>query len=663
MRLSPRFLALALCGALLAQATPAFGLASAYQIDALSFSSATTGYLAGGKDPRTGFVSVTGDRGLSWHATRFPSAWMMSVEAAGSKAWTASDYTDAIRATTTGGSAWTTISPVVGSSFVNFSGIGQFSNGALAAVGQLGSTAGGDVAVIATSANGSTWTTAFQGPLYPPPDEESPAPKTIAQLGSVDVAPSGTTAWAVGNEWTPGDGGTATFNRRLAYKTTNSGSTWTTQTIGPATYKNAATAVAVSSDNNAWVVGELRTVFRLNPNAATGTNLGYRFKSVQPAGMPLGTNFNAVDAIDDNHVVIVGDGGWVAWTSNGAADNSTADSSVWAGKQVTPAGAALRGVSMLSATEWVVVGDDETILRTTDGGATWTGSTALAPPAVAITAPAASTVLTGSQAVVSGTSTDGRGAGVAAVEVAVSREDGAYWTGTAWQAGEYWRSASTLDGWDHWTWNWDLEPGQLGEHTYTVRTRATDAFGLTGAALAGGVKVSNGTPPPTATLTVASGTDAGRPRTRVFAPAGSARVVDEIALSTTGASTTVTGIAVEARDTQPLLSQDLSSVSLYLDNGNGTYGVGDTQLGTTLAVTRLDYSQTLRFGGLSVAVAPGTPKNVWIVFRTSASGHNGDRLGSVVRTSGVSVSTGTVTAAAPIRSALGAQTLVIRARQ
>ncbi|TLM98293.1 MAG: hypothetical protein FDZ75_02670, partial [Actinobacteria bacterium] len=339
--------------------------------------------------------------------------------------------------------------------------------------GQQLSTGGGDIAYRASTADGgATWTKRFSGPLYPAPvdpvtgEVTGPAPTTIAQIAALDAAPDKTTGWAVGNEWNPGggaDGSKVTYKRMLIYRTTDGGSTWTTQTA-PATGGSPVAAVTAADGSTGYACG---TGLRQYLKTSNGTTWGTVNQAFQ-AGVP-NAYYLAIDSVDANNVVMAGTSGVVANTTDGGA--------TWT-RRVAPGGASLRGVSMLSATNWIVVGDGETVLRTTDSGATWTGSTLPAAPTGSVSAPAQGfSVVAGVPVTLAGTAADA-GVGVQKVEYRVRRSDSMSWNGVAWVAADTWLPASTTDGWSTWSASFTPDTALVASGlTVSVTARATDAIG------------------------------------------------------------------------------------------------------------------------------------------------------------------------------------------
>ena len=164
------------------------------------------------------------------------------------------------------------------------------------------------------------------------------------------------------------------------------------------------------------------------------------------------------------------------------------------------------------------------------------------------------------------------------------------------------------------------------------------------------------------TLTVSQGAGSGRPTTKIYASQGSAKAVDELNFVATTGPMTVTGVTVRGLDTLGTLQTDVTGVALFVDNGDGSYGAGDTQLGTTQTFSGNASGSTATFSGLSQAVAVGTPVNVWVVYTIGASAAQNRVVGSQLVDGDVTASGGTVTfSASPITSANTGQTIQVDA--
>lgn len=498
MRSLRRFLMGALAFALAFSAVPA---SAASYLVTTEFVDSTHGFLGGWYgNPGKGFVSVTDNGGDTWHAVALGEGSPVSVTAeSASKAVAVDQDIDRLFSTTDGGVTWArtdpavNLSPVpVGAGTPTFSDITTSSVGYVA-VGTRKGSADGDVATIYTSPNGVTdWTQRFRGPINPPTidpvyGDVTPGAPTYARLDKVSFAPDGQTGWAIGGEWKDPTyaANSTSWRRLLIYKTTNGGSTWTTQTVAarPSKYNALSDIVAVDA-THANAVGpnyeSLRTV-------DGGENWIVGEITKETLTSPALEEVWGVDAIGTT-VVAVGktnnSGAGVRWSTDGGV--------TWPYHHEDSAYTVkLRAVQMITPTKWIVVGDEETIWRTNNANlglsATWRKTKSFAPK-ISVTSPQ----LGGVDAVVSGNTSDTLdgigGAGVAAVDVSVKRDgDNWFWNAETKTFGPtlVWNRASTLNGWD--TWNWDWQPGaaQATPRIYTVTARATDAVGLTSQAIAG----------------------------------------------------------------------------------------------------------------------------------------------------------------------------------
>lgn len=446
----------------------------------VSFVSPSVGYLAGAYAPRNGVVAKTTDGGKTWSPVRIGSASLRGVvpSADGAYAWAVGTYDDALYAIHGSPLVAGRSAPVMGSSTSNFRDVSLLAGGRRVIVGQRVGVDGGDIALIASSlSDEGPWNVDYQGPFYPPPTSDSASPTAIADMAAIDSAPGGTTAFAVGNEWSPSSGGggsTATYKRPLIFKTTDGGSTWQLAPSTP-TPGGPITSVSVVSGTVAYAgVGSTgRSILRtadgvawnrvVIPRDDRSSNLGVRDVTV-----------NGIDAFDADRLVVVGENGKIAWTSNASAAVPS-----WSYHTVSSK-AALRGVAMLDAKRWVVVGDSETILRTSDGGSTWTGISGAKAPALTLSSTPANGFTLGSVPLAfRGTASDS-GVGVMTVELKITRSDGWSWSGFSWTPQDAWVKASTSDGWAHWQYSWTPDAViRSGREAVKVSIRAVDGAGLT----------------------------------------------------------------------------------------------------------------------------------------------------------------------------------------
>lgn len=458
--------------------TPALAAVSPLYLESVSFSDAGHGMLTGGFGSMTGFVSVTSNGGTNWRSVRVdPDTWYRASafgEDAGAGA-VARLWGGEALVTTDSGSTWATgtvRSPGGGFESRNMDLEGS-SNGWIAG------SDGGYAVIMTTGDGGRTWTETYEGPKYPPPSPDLDPPPTDAAMRAIDGGDA-QTAWAVGVEWNAGSF-PRSVKRTLIHKTTDGGSTWTTQGLSPSDPLANQTgrdvyAVSAVDSRTAFAVAGIRDMLYQTTDGSTWT---WKYLS--------GTNSHIlrdISMVSTSTGWAVGSAGRVYRTTDGWNTRTLQASGV----SVT-----LRSVHAIDASRAWVVGDDETVLYTTDAGATWNGCRGNTAPSARITSPASGAIVTGTALSIEGTATDGVGVGVASVDVRVKRSDGKYWSGTGWQSTAAWVRASTSDWWDTWSYALPLDPGQNRGHTYSFAWRATDAVTNTAASadVVTGVTVDN----------------------------------------------------------------------------------------------------------------------------------------------------------------------------
>jgi photosystem II stability/assembly factor-like uncharacterized protein len=146
-----------------------------------------------------------------------------------------------------------------------------------------------------------------------------------------------------------GSTGTVVGTGGLIRRTTDGGSTWSTQTSGT---RQFIRAVHFVNANDGVAVGDSAIILRTT-NGGTTWNLQYANGSQSLRGVAL---------IDPNTCTVVGNPGLIMRTTNGG--------STWSA-QTSGTTATLGGVSFLNANSGWVVGQTGTVLHTTDGGASW----------------------------------------------------------------------------------------------------------------------------------------------------------------------------------------------------------------------------------------------------------------------------------------------------
>lgn len=442
--------------------------AVARDIDGVSFRDASTGFIGGGyttaSGTRQGFVSVTTDGGRTWSATAVPYTRMRAVCAVPDGGFAGSDYFDWIHRYTDTTGMWRTSSaaPVAGS--LSIFSIARLTSGRVVAVGMREPGSSKYAYITSSLDGGTTWTRDFEGPKYPPKDAYTDPPSTNASFVGVDESPDGALALVVGNEWTQGTSSWV-YSRRLAYRSTDGGSTWTTLTVPTDPNQKPISAVAVATSQTAFAFGQARQYIRTLNGGEKWT-----LHSL-PAPSPLvAVDILGADARGER-IVAVG--------TNGMTVRSLDGGQTWEYTRVWGAGT-LRAVAMLTDDEWIAVGSNEVILRTTDAGASWQGTLMAEPPSARVTAPANGFALSPLPVSISGDASD-VGVGVTAVEYRVQRADGKFFTGAGWSTAETWLPAEWSGTQRRWaaTWTPDAETVALGLMV-TIRARATDGLGSVG---------------------------------------------------------------------------------------------------------------------------------------------------------------------------------------
>lgn len=465
MQLVLRLLHAALALLLVLPATPAFAVDPTSRIEAVSFSSATNGVMVGGYATgggNDGFISTTSDGGATWNAIGVDSR-VIGAAADGAGGFAVPDYQRQLWGDV-GGSGWE-LTPSLPGDVIRVQEVAVTSGGRLVAVGKENFS--GQTAFIKTSDdNGATWTDRYRGPVYPPPSESQPAPSSDAEMEAVDRVPSDhSVVWAFGNEWQPSTGTKGQYKQALVYRSADNGTTWHTNQTPPASLGFPITDGAVATPNLAFAVGLERQLYSIN---WTGTGLSWTAKRIQRDGGDTQTNIHvySVDALDANTLIIGADRGRIGRSTDGGTTFTYFR---------VPGYPIIRDVQMITAANWIAVGDNETIYRTFDGGKSWSGTTGLKAPSVAISGTVTSTGVDGTQVKIAGSSSDGSGSGVTSVQLSVSRNGGSeFFNGTGWQGTQVWLGTDTSDGYRAWSYAW---PGSW-HSSYRVTARATDGMGL-----------------------------------------------------------------------------------------------------------------------------------------------------------------------------------------
>jgi photosystem II stability/assembly factor-like uncharacterized protein len=351
MRPVTRLLAFALSFALLLSAVPA-GAAPVYMSTGVAFNGdGSVGYLAGVKvpTPKAGQVSTTANQGVTWTqrtSALFSGRHFEGVAASGANAAVVSSIGD-LFVTSNSGATWSDAGGF-GLSDAQPKAVAYLPGGRLGVVGQKMADYYGMPAFI-SARTGSLWSVDYLGPKYPENPDTGVPPSTRAELSGIAGSPGGTASWAVGGEWdTPG----TTFLRPLIFKNSSAlPSVWTTQTV--AAPNKPLTDVSAYSDTVAFAVGTAGTLIKTNDGtnwSATST-----FKA---------NNLNAVAAVNSTTAIVAGTGGLLGIVR----DVFTTPVWTWVSTGTT---SELRDIAVVDADTWVVVGDEGTVRRTDDAGATW----------------------------------------------------------------------------------------------------------------------------------------------------------------------------------------------------------------------------------------------------------------------------------------------------
>ncbi len=475
MRRSSRLIALALCGALLTSAAPAFGLS---RIQAVSFLNADQGYIGGWFPPQKGFVSYTDDGGESWTATHTANYPISSLSATSSGAWGALGmYSSKPMAIGSFEQSWVLARASVVSRAI-VSKVLRLQSGRIVAVGQaedyfFEGDNYGRVAIIATSDDsGDTWSLRVAGPRYPANSFSDP-PRTWASIADIGVSPDGSTLYAVGNEWNTSASSPTTLKTRLIYKSTDNATTWIRQTTPAGTLP--VNCVTVPSTSTVYAFGDSNTYLKT-------TNGGSAWSALTMPKLAVIGDASIADAIasSGNTVIVaanrfrVGKVSTIARTNDGGVTWTSLPSAF---------DVELHGMEMLTATHWVAVGQDETILHSRDAGVTWGYPQGERSPSVVRLTPASGFSYTSGPVTISGTAHDGvgvsAGVGVQRVEVRLRRADGRSWNGVSWTDAESWLATGSNDGWKSWSLDWQADPTLLAAPSIVeVTARATDGVGL-----------------------------------------------------------------------------------------------------------------------------------------------------------------------------------------
>ena len=379
MRFLRRLIALALSFSLAAALVPGSGLAatvvlvpfttpSPATMRSVTFSDANHGWITGSYSSggtEIGFILATSDGGVSWKQIRTASGhtFNASVLTTPGVGIAASDYVNEV--SRFGGTSWTT--PAIDTSGAHVSEVGglDFANSQVGAVvGQATGLPLSDLpmkgqpaALYTTSDGGATWAKAWQGPPLPaagdPPNDN---PSGNAQLTAVDFAHETTNGWAIGYS----DSDLTALNTGITLRTTD-GETWTPGDISSFEgLSMRATGIAARSDVEAWAIGASASY-----GAVAHTTNGGATWSAETTLAASSVKFKPMTDLD------VSDSGVVIASAGGSAPAIYRhDGTGW--NQVYSSASQLRAVTLVDGGPlgWAV-GENGTVLKTTNAGATW----------------------------------------------------------------------------------------------------------------------------------------------------------------------------------------------------------------------------------------------------------------------------------------------------
>jgi photosystem II stability/assembly factor-like uncharacterized protein len=150
----------------------------------------------------------------------------------------------------------------------------------------------------------------------------------------------------------------------IALTSKTGGSSWTSS--GSIAAK--LTAVTIGSNGNAYAIGTstvwpiVATVFR---STATSTYATWTSTTIKIGASNLAVTFNAINSFDGVNVVAVGNAGYIIVSANSGT--------TWTQPSL-PSGTTVNfyGIASVSASVIMVAGQSGIVLRSTNGGSTWT---------------------------------------------------------------------------------------------------------------------------------------------------------------------------------------------------------------------------------------------------------------------------------------------------
>jgi photosystem II stability/assembly factor-like uncharacterized protein len=153
-------------------------------------------------------------------------------------------------------------------------------------------------------------------------------------------------------------------------RSTDGGRTWSQPDTPTA---DTLFAISFADDKNGFAVGALGTILRSTDGGETWTKQAAQVPDEMGGTRPLDVNLFSVATLSANEAFAVGDVGTVLRTRDGATwEKVTFDATTFADENVPDR--ILNAVVFTSPSDGWIGGEFATLLRTHDGGSTWTGA-------------------------------------------------------------------------------------------------------------------------------------------------------------------------------------------------------------------------------------------------------------------------------------------------
>lgn len=331
------------------------------------FTDADNGFMSGSRTDALGFVARTTDGGMTWSAQSQSGPRMKVHSLGGGAAWAVSPYSGSPLSTADWGVSWSPASPLVPEGGGTYEPWDVKQTGPTTAIsaGMWDHPVHGELAAVwRTTDNGSTWEVVDAGPIYPYDTETNTWPQSIARHEAISSDASGQAIYAAGTEYQLVRYGSdedpqyqVEYKQALLKRSTDGGSTWTTQTID--TEAKPAEDIAVANADDAWLVAE-SMVYRTGDGGSTWTKItsgAYQYLRVDG----LRVDSNAVAATSDQHAIIAGSD--IGTTPRGMVVRTIDGGATWKSyRDVDGVGLRLQDVFILSPTRAVAVGDNNVML-------------------------------------------------------------------------------------------------------------------------------------------------------------------------------------------------------------------------------------------------------------------------------------------------------------